>query len=522
MVTGERMPRLLQPTGEHLFRSVVLDHDGGASPLYVLRHLRTQASTCCVVGKAVAVFQTSELDVFGHCHEQCHIHRLLQGIFEEQGDFVYAPFVQARGTQRGEALRRQTRDLGMNDGVEGQACCIVAKDKRRESFAIEFTIVLKHSRSEARDNRRQALASGGDGLAGKHIGVDNRYTCRREHFPHSRLARSDPARQSEKFHVFLRSHDRPVPAIPVGMQVHLVDGTFELFRCFFGAPPRINAHGIDVGATRAFVGTLLTLLKDATHVGVAFDTVIESFRNDLYAGYKTGEGMDEALRAQMPLVERGSRALGLVTWSMVEHECDDALATMAVRAARDPRVTRVNLCSPDKDLAQVVVGDRIVLVDRIRDKVLDEVQVTEKFGVPPALIADLLALVGDDADGVPGLAGFGKKSAAAVLLAFGALERIPAAPWPAALKLRGADKLAATLDAHRADAALFKRLTTLVLDVPLTTTVDDLAWQGPDQDALASLARELDDEGLVARVQKTWKNHAHSVPRVPRTVSNDS
>jgi 5'-3' exonuclease len=294
------------------------------------------------------------------------------------------------------------------------------------------------------------------------------------------------------------------------MQVHLVDGTFELFRCFYGAPTRLTATGVDVGATRAFVGSMLTLLKDTTHVGVAFDTVIESFRNELYAGYKTGDGIDPALQAQMALVEQASRALGLVTWSMIEHECDDALATMAVRAAADPRVQRVNICSPDKDLGQVVVGDRVVLVDRIREKVLDEAGVVAKFGVPPRLIPDLLALVGDEADGVPGLPGFGLKGAAATLNRFGALETIPPSPWPDDVAIRGAAKLAATLDAQRADAALFKRLTTLVIDVPLTTAIDDLQWRGPDDAALAALAAALNDDSVVARVQKAWKKHPNA------------
>jgi 5'-3' exonuclease len=294
------------------------------------------------------------------------------------------------------------------------------------------------------------------------------------------------------------------------MQVHLVDGTFELFRCFYGAPTRLTPAGVDVGATRAFVGSMLTLLKDATHAGVAFDTVIESFRNALFAGYKTGDGIDGALRAQMPLVEQAGRALGLVTWSMIDHECDDALATMAVRAAADPRVERVNICSPDKDLAQVVSGERVVLVDRIREKMLDEQGVVAKFGVPPRLIPDLLALVGDEADGVPGLPGFGLKGAAAALNRFGALERIPPPPWPDDAAIRGAGRLAATLDARRDDAALFKRLTTLVVDVPLTTSVDDLRWRGPDDAALAALAAALHDDGLVVRVQKAWRKHPNA------------
>lgn len=289
--------------------------------------------------------------------------------------------------------------------------------------------------------------------------------------------------------------------------VHVVDGTFELFRCFFGVPPRRTTAGVEIGATRGVVSTLLSLLKEATHVGVAFDTVIESFRNDLFAGYKTGAGIDENLARQFPLVEAATRAMGLVTWSMVEFECDDALATMALRAAADDDVTQVQICSPDKDLTQVARGSRIVCVDRIRKTTLDEDGVVAKFGVKPAAIPDLLALVGDDADGVPGLPGFGMKSAAALLSHYGHLEDIPDGPWPKTLRLRGADGLATTLAAHRADAALYKRLTTLRTDVPLTENVADLRWRGPDVAALAALAARLEDDGLVDRVEKAWRDH---------------
>lgn len=294
--------------------------------------------------------------------------------------------------------------------------------------------------------------------------------------------------------------------------VCVVDGTFELFRCFFGAPSRTRPDGVEVGATRALVSTMLSLLRepDVTHVGIAFDTVIESFRNGLFAGYKTGDGIDANLLAQFPLVEEASRALGLVTWSMIDFECDDALATMAVRASADPRVTQVRVCSPDKDLTQVVTGSRIVCVDRIRKTTLDEAGVLAKFGVPPTAIADLLALVGDDADGVPGLPGFGMKSAAALLRHFGALEAIPDGPWPKELKLRGADGLAATLAAHRDEARLYKVLTTLVTTVPLSTTVDDLRWRGPDDALLAALAITLDDASLVDRVQTAWRSHQNA------------
>jgi 5'-3' exonuclease len=297
------------------------------------------------------------------------------------------------------------------------------------------------------------------------------------------------------------------------MHVHLVDGTFELFRCFFGAPPRQRPDGLEVGATRGLVSTLLSLLKqpECTHLGIAFDTVIESFRNDLFAGYKTGEGIDPNLKAQFPLVEQATRALGLVTWSMIDFECDDALATMAARAVNDDRVECVHLCSPDKDLCQMVQGERVVLVDRIRKKTLDEAGVLEKFGVPPRLIPDLLALVGDDADGVPGLAGFGMKGAAAVLNQFGSVEGIPAAPWPKEFKVRGADALAATFTSSRDDALLYKRLTTLRTDVPLAESVDDLRWRGPNAALLAQLAIDLDDGALVERVEKSWNDHCARV-----------
>lgn len=290
------------------------------------------------------------------------------------------------------------------------------------------------------------------------------------------------------------------------MQVHVVDGTFELFRCFFGAPPRKREDGLEVGAVRGLVATLLSLLRDpeVDHVGVAFDTVIESFRNQLFDGYKTGAGVDDNLMRQFPLAEQATRALGLVTWSMIDWECDDALATMAARAAADPRVSRVHICSPDKDLAQCVTGDRVVLVDRIRKTTLDEAGVALKFGVPPKAIPDLLALIGDTADGVPGLTGFGEKSAAALLRKYGSVEAIPDGPWPKDIGLRGGDKLAATLATSRKEVALYKKLTTLVLDVPLKESVDDLLWRGPDAALLAALARDLDDDNLVDRAQKAW------------------
>ncbi len=268
-----------------------------------------------------------------------------------------------------------------------------------------------------------------------------------------------------------------------GMHVHVIDGTYELFRSFYGAPSAA-VQGREVGAVRGLLASLSSLLREegVTHVGIAFDTVIESFRNQLFAGYKTGDGIEPALWAQFPLAERAARALGLVTWSMLEFEADDALATMAVRAAADARVQRVFLCTPDKDLAQMVRGDRIVQLDRRQRKVLDEAAVRAKYGVGPASIPDLLALVGDDADGIPGLPRLGLKSAAAVLAQFGHLEAIPAAAsaWPAAV--RGREVLARTLVEQRGDALLYRRLATLRTDVPLAETVDELRWRGPTAD----------------------------------------
>jgi 5'-3' exonuclease len=246
---------------------------------------------------------------------------------------------------------------------------------------------------------------------------------------------------------------------------------------------------------------MVSLLNEphVTHVGIAFDTVIESVRNKLFAGYKTGDGIDPALFSQFPIAEQAARALGLVTWSMIDFECDDALATMAALADADPRVERVSICSPDKDLTQCVRGDRIVTVDRMRKKTLNEAGVIEKFGVPPALIPDLLALTGDDADGVPGLAGFGLKGAAAVLTELGPIEALPAPPWPKTL--RSADKLAATFAGGRDAALLYKRLTTLVKDVPLETSVDDLRWERPSDETLRTLGALIDDDRLPERLK---------------------
>lgn len=285
------------------------------------------------------------------------------------------------------------------------------------------------------------------------------------------------------------------------MDVHLIDGTYELFRSYYGAPAATAADGREVGATRGLLASMISLLResDVTHVGIAFDTVIESFRNRLFAGYKTGDGIEPALWAQFPLVERAARALGLATWSMVEFEADDALATMAVRAAADPRVQRVFVATPDKDLAQVVHGDRIVQLDRRQKLVLDAAAVRAKYGVEPPSIPDLLALVGDEQDGIPGLPKWGMKSASTVLAHYHHLEAIPddAAAW--AVPVRGAASLAEALRTHRAEARLYKTLATLRTDVPLAEDVDALRWRGPTA-AVAPFCRELGAETLLTRL----------------------
>jgi 5'-3' exonuclease len=275
-------------------------------------------------------------------------------------------------------------------------------------------------------------------------------------------------------------------------RVHLVDGTFELFRAFFGAPPA-QVDGREVGAARGMVRSFAALLRSGavTHGAVAFDHVIESFRNELFAGYKTGDGLDPALTGQFGLAEEVSAALGLVVWPMVEFECDDALATAAVRLADDPAVTQVIVTSPDKDLCQVVRGDRVVTWDRMRDRTFDEAAVLARLGVPPGSVPDLLALVGDDADGIPGLPRWGAKSAAAVLARYPRLEDIPRdRPWD--VPVRGAAALQASLRDGWEDALLYRRLATLRTDVPIDASLAALAWRGPDRAALADVCRRLD------------------------------
>jgi 5'-3' exonuclease len=287
------------------------------------------------------------------------------------------------------------------------------------------------------------------------------------------------------------------------MDVHLVDGTYELFRHYFGQPPRRGEDGDEIGATRGVLLTVVGMLAEgATHVGVATDHVIESFRNDMWPGYKTGEGIAPDLLAQFPLLEEALRALGVVVWPMVELEADDALASAAAVVADDPSVDKVIICTPDKDLAQCVVGERVVQLDRRKGTVCDESGVWEKFGVAPASIPDWLALVGDSADGFPGLPGWGKRSASTALAHYGVLGDIPddVDDWDPDVRkgVRGAVKLAATLATDRAAAELFRDIATLRVDRTLLGSVDALAWAGPTP-SFEKMCVRLRDPGLARR-----------------------
>jgi 5'-3' exonuclease len=264
------------------------------------------------------------------------------------------------------------------------------------------------------------------------------------------------------------------------MKIHLVDGTYELFRSYFGAPSKKAPDGREVGATLGLLNSLLSLLtkSGATHVACAFDHVIESFRNDLFPGYKTSQGVAAELLAQFALAEQAVAALGIVVWPMVEFEADDALASAALRFCSEPDVDQIVICSPDKDLAQLVSGNHVVCWDRRRDIVYDEAAVLAKFGVRPSSIPDWLALVGDSADGYPGLSGWGPKTASAVLSRYEHIESIPEDPTRWGLGGARALRLAESLKVHQEEVLLYRRLATLRQDVPLQERLADLEWRG--------------------------------------------
>jgi 5'-3' exonuclease len=301
------------------------------------------------------------------------------------------------------------------------------------------------------------------------------------------------------------------------LNVHLVDGTYELFRHYYALPSARDAAGQEVAAVRGVVASVLGMIKEgATHVAVATDHVVESFRNDLWAGYKTSEGIEAELLAQFPLLEEALSAAGILVWPMVEFEADDALAAGAAIAARDARVDRVIVCTPDKDLAQCVRGTRVVQLNRRTRTTCDEAGVIEKFGVPPASIPDYLALVGDAADGYPGLRGWGAKSSAAVLAKFLHLESIPADHREWGVSVANASTLAATLVKERERALLFRTLATLRTDIALFDDVDQLRWKGPSP-AFDELGPRLDaavseTPGGSTRARRPKKGPAISAP----------
>ena len=287
------------------------------------------------------------------------------------------------------------------------------------------------------------------------------------------------------------------------MQVHLIDGTFELFRAFFAVPPAQTTAGVEVGAARGLMRSFAALLGtgEVTHVACAFDHVIESFRNELFDGYKTGDGIEPSLYSQFGLAERVTRALGIVTWPMIEFEADDAIATASHRFAQHPDVTRVVIASPDKDLAQCVVDTKVVCWDRLRNNWLDAAGVVTKFGVSAESIPDYLALVGDTADGIPGVPRWGAKSASSVLAEYVHLENIPESASAWRVKVRGAEALAQNLEQMREQALLYRRLATLRRDVPLTEELSDLRWLGAPEAELAALCEELGEPNVVERLR---------------------
>ncbi|HTC94806.1 MAG TPA: 5'-3' exonuclease H3TH domain-containing protein [Terriglobales bacterium] len=289
------------------------------------------------------------------------------------------------------------------------------------------------------------------------------------------------------------------------MDVHLIDGTYELFRYFFAVPSAKDTNGREVGAVRGVLGSVWSMIEDgATHIGVATDQVVESFRNELYPGYKTSEGVPPELLSQFPILEQALQAMGVVVWPMVYYEADDALASAAAQAASDERVRRVFICTPDKDLSQCVVGTRVVQLDRRREILRDEAGVVAKFGVKPQSIPDYLAVVGDSADGFPGVPGWGLKAASLTLSRYPHLEDIPKEwrEWHPSIKKARA--LSESLFSAWNDALLFRTLATLRLDVPVFETVEDLRWKGPRPN-FEEHCREMKSPALLGRVMAASK-----------------
>ena len=288
------------------------------------------------------------------------------------------------------------------------------------------------------------------------------------------------------------------------MEVYLIDGTYELFRAYFALPALESPKGQPVGAVRGLIQSLLRLMRDSevTHIGCAFDSVIPSFRNDLFPGYKTGEGTAPDLLSQFELAERAVAALGICVWPMVEFEADDAIAAATEQLRQDPDVERIIICSPDKDLAQLVEGERVVCMDRRRGDTIDEPGVVAKFGVPPPSIPDFLALTGDSADGIPGLPRWGAKTSAAVLSRYGHLESIPTS-GPLDVKVRGAATLQETLSREYENALLYRHLATLRFDAVLEVSAEAVRWQGANRVEYRALCDEL-GLGRLAELPHKW------------------
>lgn len=293
------------------------------------------------------------------------------------------------------------------------------------------------------------------------------------------------------------------------MDVHLIDGTYELFRHYYGAPSARDAAGREVGAIRGVLASLTGMLAGgATHMAVATDHVIESFRNDLWPGYKTGAGIEPELLSQFHPLEDALECMGVAVWPMTDLEADDGLASGAERAARDPAVGRIFICTPDKDLSQCVRGSRVVQLDRRQRELRDEEGVVSRFGVRPESIPDYLALVGDSADGFPGLPRWGAKSSATVLARYGHIESIPESEAAWDVTVRGAASLAASLREHRELAFLFRNLATLRTDAALFEDVDELRWEGPDP-GFSALAESMGAPGLARRVEELATGSTH-------------
>jgi 5'-3' exonuclease len=299
------------------------------------------------------------------------------------------------------------------------------------------------------------------------------------------------------------------------MNIYLIDGTYELFRHFFAVPSSKDAEGWEIGAVRGVLFSVLSMIEAGiTHLGVATDHVVESFRNDLYPGYKTSEGVQPELLSQFPILEEALQAMGILVWPMVEFEADDALASAAVTAAQDEKVSQVLICTPDKDLSQCVEGTRIIQLDRRKNAVRDEAGVIEKFGVKPESIPDYLALVGDSADGFPGIKGWGEKAAGSVLSHYPHLEKIPK-DWPTwNPAIRRVRPLAESLFAAWNDALLFRILATLRLDVPVFDTIDDLRWPGPRPE-FQQLCQRLKSPTLYERAQSAKSKSVNISRTVP-------